>query len=461
MGIEDFLSSGNVRLDQQLKFTAEIDKMTGILRRTVLIDKSRRENDAEHSWHIAAMAMLFEEYAVEPVNVSRAVMMCVVHDLIEIYAGDTFAYDVKANQDKADREKLAADKLFNLLPEEQGTMIRNLWEEFDAMETPDAKYAACMDRLQPFLHNTLTDGFTWVESGTSRAVVEKRMAVIKSFMPRVYEWIEDNIERAIERGWLKDSKKVLLFDLDGTLLKTDKTISDRTVEAVLSAREKGYIIGVSTSRSESNSRSFIHRLSPDIIISSGGALVSLNGEKIIVEEFTGDETAEIIAKARDIVGDIYITADTADESAEYYRNHIPPQDELEKSWGESIFTDFNDFRKPTLKLCFEITDEKMAEELEKALVNCDFIHFTDGDWYKVTKAGITKETAIRKLSEKIGVGLENITAFGDDLADIGSLKMCGTGVAMGNALDVVKEAADVIIGSNDEDGIAEYLEELL
>ncbi len=333
MGIEDFLSSGNVRLDQQLKFTAEIDKMTGILRRTVLIDKSRRENDAEHSWHIAAMAMLFEEYAVEPVNVSRAVMMCVVHDLIEIYAGDTFAYDVKANQDKADREKLAADKLFNLLPEEQGTMIRNLWEEFDAMETPDAKYAACMDRLQPFLHNTLTDGFTWVESGTSRAVVEKRMAVIKSFMPRVYEWIEDNIERAIERGWLKDSKKVLLFDLDGTLLKTDKTISDRTVEAVLSAREKGYIIGVSTSRSESNSRSFIHRLSPDIIISSGGALVSLNGEKIIVEEFTGDETAEIIAKARDIVGDIYITADTADESAEYYRNHIPPQDELEKSWG--------------------------------------------------------------------------------------------------------------------------------
>ena len=440
MGIENFLSSGNVRLDQQLKFTAEIDKMTGILRRTVLIDKSRRENDAEHSWHIAAMAMLFEEYAVEPVNVSRAVMMCVVHDLIEIYAGDTFAYDVKANQDKADREKLAADKLFNLLPEEQGTMIRNLWEEFDAMETPDAKYAACMDRLQPFLHNTLTDGFTWVESGTSRAVVEKRMAVIKSFMPRVYEWIEDNIERAIERGWLKDSKKVLLFDLDGTLLKTDKTISDRTVEAVLSAREKGYIIGVSTSRSESNSRSFIHRLSPDIIISSGGALVSLNGEKIIVEDpefifvvLQGDDSrrSEVVEQLKPLMAQR--------PRGQQLREILFVQDPLPRT----------------------ATDEKKAEELEKALVNCDFIHFTDGDWYKVTKAGITKETAIRKLSEKIGVGLENITAFGDDLADIGSLKMCGTGVAMGNALDVVKEAADVIIGSNDEDGIAEYLEELL
>ena len=91
MGIEDFLSSGNIRLDRQLKFTAEIDKMTSIFRRTSLIDKSRRENDAEHSWHIAVMSMLFEEYASEPVNVSRAVQMCVVHDLIEIYAGDTFA----------------------------------------------------------------------------------------------------------------------------------------------------------------------------------------------------------------------------------------------------------------------------------------------------------------------------------------------------------------------------------
>ena len=205
MGIEDFLPSGNDRLDMQLKFSAEIDKMTGIIRRTSLIDKSRRENDAEHSWHIATMAILFEEYAKEPVNVPRAVEMCVVHDLIEIYAGDTFAYDVKANEGKAEREKEAADKLFSQLPQEQGKMIRSLWEEFDAMETPDAKYASCMDRLQPFMHNSLTDGFTWVESGTNRKVVEKRMAVIKDFMPEVYKWIEANIERAIAMGWLKES----------------------------------------------------------------------------------------------------------------------------------------------------------------------------------------------------------------------------------------------------------------
>ena len=203
MAIEDFLESKNIRLDQQLRFTAEIDKMTSILRRTMLVDGSRRENDAEHSWHIAVMALIFEEYAAEPVNVNRAVKMCVVHDLIEIYAGDTFAYDVAGNADKAEREAAAADKLFAQLPSEQGAEIRSLWEEFDAMQTPDAKYVACMDRLQPFLHNTLTGGHTWVESGTARPSVEKRMAIIKDFMPEVYKWVETNLDNALAQGWLK------------------------------------------------------------------------------------------------------------------------------------------------------------------------------------------------------------------------------------------------------------------
>lgn len=203
MSKQDFIPSGNERLDSQLLFTAEIDQLTQIARRTVLIDKSRRENDAEHSWHIAVMAMLFKEYVKEPVDVGRVVQMCVVHDLIEIYAGDTFAYDEKGNMDKEERERLAADKLFSLIPEEQGKMIRDLWEEFDAMETADSKYAACMDRLQPFYHNTLTDGHTWVEGNATRAAVEKRMAVIKDFMPEVYKWMDKNMDAAVEKGWLR------------------------------------------------------------------------------------------------------------------------------------------------------------------------------------------------------------------------------------------------------------------
>ncbi|MCR5686893.1 MAG: HD domain-containing protein [Lachnospiraceae bacterium] len=203
MGAEDLVKSGAERLDRQLWFTAEIDKMTSVLRRTVLIDRSRRENDAEHSWHIAVMALLYTEYAKEPVDVGRAVQMCVVHDLVEIYAGDTFAYDTEGNRNKEEREKEAADKLFSELPDDQGYRIRALWEEFDAMETADSKYAACLDRLQPFLHNTLTEGHTWVLGEADRASVEKRMAPIKDFMPEVYAWIDQNLDIAVEKGWLK------------------------------------------------------------------------------------------------------------------------------------------------------------------------------------------------------------------------------------------------------------------
>ena len=202
MGMNDFMKSGNDRLNQQLLFTAEIDRMTDILRQMLLINKSRRENDAEHSWHIAVMAMLFSEYAVEKVDIGRAVRMCVVHDLVEIEAGDTFAYDTQGNKGKYEREQEAADKLFEKLPKDQGQMIRSLWEEFDAMETADAKYAACMDRLQPFLHNTLTDGHTWGNGRVSREAVEKRAAVVREFMPVVYQWMSANMDRAVERGWM-------------------------------------------------------------------------------------------------------------------------------------------------------------------------------------------------------------------------------------------------------------------
>ncbi|MCR5288412.1 MAG: HD domain-containing protein [Treponema sp.] len=198
----DFVSSHDVRLDQQFHFVIEIDKMTHILRRTMLIDGSRRENDAEHSWHIAVMALLFSEYAKDTPDVSHAIKMLVVHDLIEIYAGDTFAYDKSGNETKAQREQEAADKLFALLPEEQGREIRTLWEEFDAMTTADARYANCLDRIQPFLHNTLTQGHTWKEGKVHKDDVLARMEIVRTAMPKVWPWVMENVEKGIERGWI-------------------------------------------------------------------------------------------------------------------------------------------------------------------------------------------------------------------------------------------------------------------
>ena len=203
-----FIPSGNSRLDAQLRFTAEIDKMTSVYRKTLLIDRSRAENDAEHSWHIAVMALLFEEYAVEKVDLRHAIEMLIVHDLIEIYAGDTFAYDVEGNKTKAAREEEAARKLFSILPEEQGKKIRALWEEFDSRATPDARYADCLDKLQPYFHNILTEGFTWRNAiagkRTTRKQVAQRMAPLKDFMPEVYKWVQKSMEIAVERAWLLD-----------------------------------------------------------------------------------------------------------------------------------------------------------------------------------------------------------------------------------------------------------------
>lgn len=192
------------RLEQQMRFLVEVDKMKSVYRRTILIDKTRRESDAEHSWHFALMAMLLAEYAdPEKVDCARVIRMALVHDLIEIYAGDTFAYDVQGNQDKRQRETEAADKLFALLPEDQAAEIRALWEEFDAMETPDALYAAAIDRLQPFLNNYLTQGHTWGLGGVKSAQVYERMDPIRVALPEVWPFVDKMIQESIEKGYLE------------------------------------------------------------------------------------------------------------------------------------------------------------------------------------------------------------------------------------------------------------------
>ncbi|MEG2938845.1 MAG: HD domain-containing protein [Oscillospiraceae bacterium] len=189
------------RFEKQLRFIVEIDKMKNIFRKTLIIDGTRRENDAEHSWHIAVMAILLSEYCKDKsVDVMRAVKMALVHDLIEIYAGDTFAYDEAGNSTKEDRERDAADRLYALLPQEQGAELRALWEEFDAEITPDARYAAAMDHLQPFIHNYMTDGHTWREGKVTAAQVCKRMEIVRTETPELWGFVERVIEEYTKNG---------------------------------------------------------------------------------------------------------------------------------------------------------------------------------------------------------------------------------------------------------------------
>lgn len=193
-------------LNGQLSFLLECDKMKNILRRTMLADYSRRENDAEHSWHLALTAMVLAPYMEQKPDMGRVLAMACVHDLVEIYAGDTFAFDEVGNLDKAQREQDAAAKLFSMLPQEQGEEFCLLWKEFDACETNDARLANAADRLQPFLNNAVTTGHTWRLGQVKKAQVIQRTKLCYEAIPALKEFVLTVIDNAIAKGWLIDDE---------------------------------------------------------------------------------------------------------------------------------------------------------------------------------------------------------------------------------------------------------------
>ena len=198
------MSDARDRLEEQLKFIQEIDKVKGILRQTVILDGSRRENDAEHSWHLATLAMILQEHAVESVDLIKVIKMLLIHDLVEIDAGDTFAYDEVGALDKAERERKAADRIFYLLPDEQAREIDQLWTEFEARESVEARYAAALDRFQPLMHNYLTEGKAWRKHGIRKAQVMDRNRHIAEGSPALWKVAKRMIDESVERGDLKE-----------------------------------------------------------------------------------------------------------------------------------------------------------------------------------------------------------------------------------------------------------------
>lgn len=192
------------RLYKQLEFIVEIDKLKQILRQSVVTGSLRNENDAEHSWHLAVMAILLSEYAAaKEIDVLRVVKMVLIHDLVEIDAGDTFCYDAKGYEDKDQREQKAADRLFNILPPDQACEIMELWREFENLTTPEARFAASLDRIQPLLLNYHTNGHTWKKPGINSKMVFKRNDVARENAPELFEYVKEVIESSIEKGYLQ------------------------------------------------------------------------------------------------------------------------------------------------------------------------------------------------------------------------------------------------------------------
>ena len=190
------------RLPQQLRFITEIDKLKRVLRQTTLIDASRRENSAEHSWHLAVIAPVLLEYAPPETDLTHVLEMLLLHDIVEIDAGDTFAYDAAANLDKAEREQAAAARIFGLLPDDVETRLRGLWEEFEDGVTSEARFANALDRLQPFLHNYHTQGGTWRAHGVSKAQVLERMRPIEQGIPALWPYVLERIDEACKLGYI-------------------------------------------------------------------------------------------------------------------------------------------------------------------------------------------------------------------------------------------------------------------
>ena len=192
------------RLEKQLQFILEIDKVKKIIRQTPLSDASRKENDAEHSWHIALMAYLLQEYAQEPVEVSKVMLMVLIHDLVEIDAGDTYAYDEEGAKTKDERERKAADRIFGLLPEDQGVYLKALWEEFEAYETAEAKYAHLLDNFQPLLLNDAAGGISWTEHQVKKSQIYKRNEKVEETSATIWKCMQDKIDKHIQAGHVLD-----------------------------------------------------------------------------------------------------------------------------------------------------------------------------------------------------------------------------------------------------------------
>jgi putative hydrolase of HD superfamily len=193
------------RLAQQIAFLVEADKLKGILRRTPLVDSSRLENSAEHSWHLLLVAMVMREYAGPDLDLFRVLEMATVHDLVEIDAGDTFAYDTAGIETKAAREQAAADRIFGVLPVDQRDRFRSLWEEFEAQTTPEACFANAVDRLQPLLQNAHSGGGSWRTHDLNREQVLKRMAPIETAMPGVWSAVVKVIDAFCASGLIRSA----------------------------------------------------------------------------------------------------------------------------------------------------------------------------------------------------------------------------------------------------------------
>jgi 5'-deoxynucleotidase YfbR-like HD superfamily hydrolase len=200
---QELLPRQSERFKSQIEFILEVDKLKQVLRRTAILDGTRQENSAEHSWHVALSVLVLSEYAEENnLNLLQVIKLLLSHDLVEIDAGDTYAYDEIGAQDQKERERTAADRIFNILPADQADALRTLWDEYEARETPESRFANALDRVQPFLFNYFRRGGNWQKHGVRKKQVLARMRPVNDGAPFLWDYISGLIDDAVKKGYL-------------------------------------------------------------------------------------------------------------------------------------------------------------------------------------------------------------------------------------------------------------------
>ena len=242
--------------------------------------------------------------------------------------------------------------------------------------------------------------------------------------------------------------RLLLFDLDGTLLDSKKCISARNKEAIDQCRQRGIMIGIATARSESTCARFLHSVQPDLLISSSGSLVRLHGIIIYQCGFSAEETSILVGAG--VAEHRGITVDCEDVT--YSNRDLSFFNEQGME-----YTDYNHFSRSSLKICIEGSDTPFAEKTASLVSDCCWLTFSDCDWFKFSKCNVSKGNALHHVADKTGIKTEEMMSFGDDYVDIEMLELCGTGIAMSNAAEKVKAHADAVIGDNNSDAIADFL----
>lgn len=247
--------------------------------------------------------------------------------------------------------------------------------------------------------------------------------------------------------------KIILFDLDFTLLHSDKSVSEYTVNVLKECSKKGILTGFCTSRGNSTIKKLQELINPDIVICNSGACVYYHNQLIKSVTFSQEETHAIFENAYSVFGsEVEMTCDTLDDM---YWNR---KDSKSLPYNpNALYDDFRNFNQPAMKICIQTQDDKKINRVIEGIENCDLIPFSDIPWYKLSPVNASKEKGIVFLSEYLKVPLENIVAFGDDFSDIGMLKMCGKGVAVANAIPQVREIADELTDSCDQDGVANWI----